>query len=48
VAAVYALVVVERACGLAVHHDDWSQVWISPDELMTLIAQAEVLTAAGT
>jgi len=44
VAAVYALVVVERACGLAVHHGDWGQVWISPEELTTLIAQAETLT----
>ena len=47
VAAVYTLVVVERACGLAVHHGDWTQVWISPDELTTLVAQAEALTAGA-
>lgn len=43
VAAVYALVVVERACGLAAHHGDWTQVWISPTDLTTLLTQAEAL-----
>jgi hypothetical protein len=43
VAAAYALVVVERACGLAAHQGDWSRVWISCDDLVTLVEQAEVL-----
>jgi hypothetical protein len=43
VAAVYALVVVERACGLAAHQGAWDRVWISSDELVTLIEQAERL-----
>ena len=47
VAAVYALVVVERACGLAVHHGDWAQVWISSEDLTRLIAQAEALSTAS-
>jgi hypothetical protein len=47
VAAVYALVVVERACGLAAHHRDWTQVWISPEDLGALIAQAEALVTGG-
>jgi hypothetical protein len=45
VAATYTLVVVERACGLAAHHADWTQVWISRDELTRLIEQAELLLA---
>jgi hypothetical protein len=45
VAAVYALVVVERACGLAAHQGDWSRVWISRDDLVTLVEQAERLLA---
>ena len=45
VAAVYTLVVVERACGLAAHHADWGRVWIAPDELLTLTGQAEALLA---
>ena len=47
VAAAYALVVVERACGLAVHHGEWGQVWISPEDLTTLIAQAEALNTGA-
>lgn len=47
VAAVYALVVVERACGLAAHQGDWSRVWISLDDLHALIDQAEQLLAHG-
>jgi hypothetical protein len=43
VAAVYALVVVERACGLAAHHGDWAQVWISPEDLTALLTQADAL-----
>jgi hypothetical protein len=43
VAAAYALVVVERACGLAAHAGDWSRVWISCDDLVTLVEQAELL-----
>lgn len=48
VAAVYTLVVVERACGLAAHHGDWSRVWISPDDLTTLTTQAEGLLASSS
>jgi hypothetical protein len=47
VAAVYTLVVVERASGLAAHHGDWNRVWISPDDLVALIAQAEALVAGS-
>ncbi|MGC4110224.1 MAG: hypothetical protein QM747_07325 [Nocardioides sp.] len=45
VAALYMLVVVERACSLAAHHGDWSSVWISRQDLQTLVAQAEELTS---
>lgn len=48
VAAVYALVVVERACGLAAHHGDWRHVWISSEDLVTLVGQAERLLVEAT
>lgn len=43
VAAVYALVITERACTLAVHHRSWKSIWISRDTLGNLLSEATVL-----
>ncbi len=42
-AAVYALVVVERAWTLAVHNGGWPSSWISPEELLDVLAAAQTL-----
>lgn len=42
-AAVYALVVAERAWTLAVHNGGWPSSWISQDELLDVLAAAQTL-----
>lgn len=46
VAAIYALTVVERAADLARRSGGWQRVWIGPDQLRLLVAQATALVTA--
>jgi hypothetical protein len=45
VAAVYVVTMIERACGLAAENGGWERVWIQPDELVALAAQATALAS---
>jgi hypothetical protein len=47
VAAVYALTVVERAADLARRSGGWERLWIGPEHLALLVAQATALTPAA-
>lgn len=48
VAATYALAVVDRACGFAIHADTWNDAYVGPAGLLDLVQQGLALLRRGT